>query len=132
MHATIKDPQGEKLPLLQALAGLSSPKDGRGIGELADAATVDAWVAEFLAGRSDGKGEAIAFRFGVSVESRFAGQSFGEAEAVISCQWSLARGWLRWERGRDAGGAGCDGAWNRRAYAPSGAAAARGWVTRAG
>ena len=114
MHPTINDPQGETLPLLQALAGLSSPKDGRGIGELADAATVDAWVAEFLAGRSDGKGEAIAFRFGVSVESRFAGQSFVEAEPVIRSEWSSERGRLPWESVRDAVWAGFDRARNRR------------------
>ncbi len=59
-----------------------------GIGDIVDPTTVNGWIAEYLGGRSDGKGLAIAFRFGVAVEPRNAGRSFIEAEPAIRSEWS--------------------------------------------
>jgi hypothetical protein len=101
-------------PLLQAAAGLTGSKDGKGIGDIADPVTVDGWVAEYLAARSDGKGLAIAFRFGVQAESRYVGQSFVEAEPAIRSEWSSERGRLPWESVRDAIWAGFDRARDKR------------------
>jgi len=104
----------DALPLLQAAAGLNGSKDGKGIGDIVDPATVDAWLAEYLSGRSDGKGLAIAFRFGVRAEGRHAGLSFVEAEPWIRSEWSSERGRLPWESVRDAVWAGFDRARDRR------------------
>src|SRR5581483_3176483 len=107
----------KQLPLVEAAAGLSGSKDGKGIGDLVDVATVDGWVQEYLAGRVDGvDAEAmnVAFRFGVRAEGRYAGQSFVDAEPELRSEWSSERGRLPWDGVRDAVWAGFDGARDRR------------------
>lgn len=99
--------------MLRAAADISAPKDGTGIGDIVDPTTVNGWIAEYLGGRSDGKGLSIAFRFGVQAEARNAGQSFVEAESKIRSEWSSERGRLPWESVRDAVWAGFDRARNR-------------------
>jgi hypothetical protein len=102
------------LQLAQTDQGLTGSKDGKGIGDLVDEETVDAWVREYVGGRSDGMGLAIAFRFGVKAEGRYAGRSFVEAEAGLRSEWSSERGRLPWESVRDAVWAGFDRARDRR------------------
>jgi hypothetical protein len=102
------------LPILQAAAGLTSSKDGKGIGHIVDEATVDVWILDYLAGQSDGKGLGIAFRYGVQAEVRHVGLSFVEAEPEIRSEWSSERGKLPWESVRDAVWAGFDRARDRR------------------
>jgi hypothetical protein len=109
-----REAEDNTLPLRQAAAGLPGSKDGKGIGDIVDHATVDAWVTEYLAGKSDGRGLAIAFRFGVQAEARYAGKSFVEAEPAIRSEWSSERGRLPWESVRDAVWAGFDRARDRR------------------
>jgi hypothetical protein len=105
--------EDDRRPMLKADANLGAPKDGTGLGSIVDDATVDAWVVEYLQGRSDGRGLAIAFRYGVAAEGRRPGQSFLEAEPVIRSEWSSERGRLPWEIVRDAVWAGFDRARNR-------------------
>ena len=81
---------------------------------MVDPSTVDGWIAEYLGGRSDGKGLAIAFRFGVLSEARNPGRSFVEAEPSIRSEWSSERGRLPWDIVRDAIWAGFDRARDRR------------------
>ena len=102
------------LPVLQVVGGLAGSKDGKGVGDIVDPVTVDGWVREYLAGKSDGKGLAIAFRFGVRAEARHAGRSFVEAEPAVRAEWSCERGRLPWECVRDAVWAGFDRARDRR------------------
>ena len=102
------------LPLAHTAQGLAGSKDGKGIGDLVDDEMVDGWVREYLGGRSDGMGLAIAFRFGVKAEGRYAGQSFVEAEPGLRSEWSSERGRLPWESVRDAVWAGFDRARDRR------------------
>ena len=116
MYATEGEVETDKtaLPILQVAAGVHGSKDGKGIGDMVDAATMDAWVREYLAGRSDGKGLGIAFRFGVQSEGRYAGQSFVDAEPALRSEWSSERGRLPWECVRDAIWSGFDRARDRR------------------
>jgi hypothetical protein len=104
----------EGLPISHVVAGLPGSKDGTGIGDIVDPTTVDGWVREYLAGKSDGKGLGIAFRYGVRSEGRFPGQSFVEAEPTVRSEWSSERGRLPWESVRDAVWAGFDRARTRR------------------
>jgi len=92
---------------------LPGSKDGKGIGDLVDPATVDGWVSGFLGDRSDGAEQAIAFRFGVEAESRFAGRSFIEAEPEIRSEWSSGREPLPWDGVRNSVWAGFDRARDR-------------------
>lgn len=109
-HEIVRD---DTLPVLDAARGLTGSKDGRGIGELADAATVDAWATDYLAGRSDA-GAGAAFRFGVAAEARYAGQSFVEAEPGLRSEWSSEKNRAPWDDVRDAVWAGFDRARDRR------------------
>ena len=92
-------PETEELPVLQAARGLPGPKDGTGIGDLADRGTVTEWVNAFLTGRDevDPTPLATAFRFGVAAESRYAGQSFVEAEPELGLPLEGAEDYLRVE-----------------------------------
>lgn len=104
----------EELPILAAAAALPNAKDSRGIGAFVDERMLDGWVSDYLADRSDGMGLAIAFRFGVKAEGRFAGQSFVEAESELRSEWSSERVRLPWDTVRDAVWAGFDRARDRR------------------
>src|SRR5207248_5537289 len=102
--------------VVEAAAGVAGSKDGKGIGDLVDSATVDGWVRDYLTARGDGSdAEAItaAFRFGVRAEGRYAGQSFVEAEPELRSEWSSERGRLPWDGMRDAVWAGFDRARDR-------------------
>ena len=107
----------DRLPIQQVAGVLAGSKDGKGIGDLADDATVDGWIKNFLAGRSgdtDADQEA-AFRFGVRAEGRYAGRSFVEAESGLRSEWSSDKGrQTPWDRVRDAVWAGFDRARDRR------------------
>ncbi len=106
-----------QLPLLQAAQGLASSKDGRGIGDLADADMIEGWTHDYLSGQgdpTDTKGLGGAFRFGVKADGRCAGQSFVESEPELRSEWSSEKGRLPWESVRDAVWAGFDRARDRR------------------
>jgi hypothetical protein len=103
-----------ELSILEAAAALPNSKDGRGIGEFVDAKMLESWVNDYLAGQSDETGRAIAFRFGVQAEGRFAGQSFVEAESELRSEWSSERVRLPWDGVRDAVWTGFDRARDRR------------------
>ncbi|MCE9562219.1 MAG: hypothetical protein K8U57_09215 [Planctomycetes bacterium] len=106
-----------QLPLLQAAQGLAGSKDGKGVGDLADLATIDGWVHDYLAGEgdpADAKGMAAAFRFGVNADGRYAGQTFIETEPELRSEWSSEKGHLPWDTVRDAVWAGFDRARDRR------------------
>jgi len=107
-----------QLPILQAAQGLAGSKDGKGIGDLADAATVDGWVHDYLTGTgdlTDEKGMAAGFRFGVNADGRYAGQSFVDSEPELRSEWSSEKGRGPWDAVRDAVWAGFDRARDRRA-----------------
>lgn len=102
------------LPMLQAAAALSGAKDGRGIGQFVDEKTLQAWIEEYLAGRTDADALRAAFRYGVEAEMRFAGLSFVEAEPELRSVWSAERGHVPWDTVRDAVWSGFDRARERR------------------
>ena len=108
----------DTLPIRQVAGALTGSKDGKGIGDLVDEHTVNAWVHNFLAsqpGDSDAKVTETAFRFGVRADGRFAGQSFVEAESELRSEWSSEKGpRTPWDRVRDAVWAGFDRARDRR------------------
>lgn len=109
--------EGDRLPLAEAAAGLAGSKDGKGIGDLVESATLDGWVREYLTRRGGGSSAqtmAAAFRFGARAEGRYAGQSFVEAEPGLRSEWSSERGNVPWDGVRDAVWAGFDRARNRR------------------
>lgn len=112
----------DNLPLVEVSSGVSNSKDGKGIGDLVDAATILGWVREYLTARKtspeagnevDEVGLAKAFQFGVRAEGRYAGQSFVEAEPQIRSEWSSERNQLPWESVRDCVWAGFDRARDR-------------------
>jgi hypothetical protein len=106
------------LSVQHAAGVLPGSKDGKGIGDLADDATVAGWTENFLAGQSsdtDAKTQETAFRFGVRAEGRYAGQSFVEAESELRSEWSSEKGQSTpWDRVRAAVWAGFDRARDRR------------------
>lgn len=106
----------DALPVLQAARGLPGAKDGTGIGDLADGGTVDGWVREYLARRAECDASCVdaGFRFGVSAEGRYAGQSFVEAEPELRSEWSSGKNRGPWDTVRDAVWAGFDRARDRR------------------
>lgn len=117
MRALLDTSPGDRLPIMEAAAGLSDSKDGKGIGDLVDRTIIAGWVREYLAARGDGAdAESLtgAFSFGVRAESRYAGQSFFEAEPELRSEWSSERGRLPWEGIREAVWAGFDRARDRR------------------
>lgn len=106
-----------QLPIVEVSSGVSG-SDGRGIGHLVNAKTIEGWMQEYLARRTDT--DAIessklvaAFQFGVRAEGRYAGQSFIEAEPEVRSEWSCERDRLPWESVRDAVWAGFDRARDR-------------------
>ncbi|HEV3440249.1 MAG TPA: hypothetical protein VG122_23040 [Gemmata sp.] len=106
-----------RLPIVEVSSGVSG-SDGRGIGHLVDAKTIEEWVQEYLTGRTDPIATepsklVAAFQFGVQAEGRYAGQSFVEAEPVVRSEWSCERDRLPWESVRDAVWAGFDRARDR-------------------
>ena len=106
------------LPIVEVSGGVHNSKDGKGIGDLVDMETIEAWVREYLNNRkaSDEDREilAAAFQFGVRNEGPHAGQSFIEAEPVIRAEWSSERGHVPWDSVRDAVWAGFDRARDRK------------------
>ena len=111
-NSTLTD--SDQLRIREAVQGLSASKDGRGIGDLVDAHTIDCWVREYLAAHQDGPQKDLAFRFGVGAEGRLAGQSFVEAEPELRSEWSSERARQPWDAVRDAVWAGFDRARDRR------------------
>jgi hypothetical protein len=106
------------LPIVEVSGGVRHSKDGKGIGDLVDVETIDAWVGEYLSNRKITSNEdrevlAAAFQFGVRNEGPHAGQSFIEAEPEIRADWSSERGHVSWESVRDAIWAGFDRARDR-------------------
>jgi hypothetical protein len=106
-----------RLPIVEVSSGVSG-SDGRGIGHLVDAKTIEEWVQEYLTGRTDPIAMepsklVAAFQFGVRAEGRYAGQSFIEAEPEVRSEWSCERDRLPWESVRDAVWAGFDRARDR-------------------
>jgi len=109
--------QNQELPMMQAALGLIGSKDGKGIGDVADPETVAAWVRDYLAGQDasvDPIQTAAAFPFGVRAESRYAGQSFVEAEAEIRSEWSSEKNRKPWDTVREMVWAGFDRARDKR------------------
>ena len=104
----------DQLPILQVEQGLVGGKDGKGIGHLVDAQTIDGWVRAYLGERAGNAVLEIAFRFGVEAEGRYAGQSFAEAEPMLRSEWSSERDRQPWDSVRDAVWAGFDRARDRR------------------
>ena len=105
----------DTLPIRQVSGVLPGSKDGKGIGDLADDATVDGWVQDFFAGRPGDGDQEAAFRFGARAEGRYAGRSFVEAESGLRSEWSSDKGrQTPWDRVRDAVWAGFDRARDRR------------------
>jgi hypothetical protein len=104
----------DTLPIGRVAGVLPGSKDGKGIGELADDATVNDWVRDFLAGQDTGAEQETAFRFGVRAEGRYAGRSFVEAESALRSEWASEKGQPPWDRVRDAVWAGFDRARDRR------------------
>jgi hypothetical protein len=107
------------LSIVEASAGVSHTKGGKGIGDLVDVKTIEAWVGEYRGNRTDNnqideKQLFVAFQYGVRAEGRFAGQSFVEAEPEIRAEWSSERGQLPWDSVRDAVWAGFDRARDRK------------------
>ncbi|MBA4188089.1 MAG: hypothetical protein C0467_08720 [Planctomycetaceae bacterium] len=103
--------------MMQAAQGLDSPKDGKGIGDLASAEVVDGWTHDYLSGEgdpADSRGLAAAFRFGIKADGRCAGLSFVESEPELRSEWSSEKGRPPWETVRDAVWAGFDRARDRR------------------
>jgi hypothetical protein len=104
----------DPLPILQVEQGLIGSKDGKGIGHLVDAETIDGWVRAYLSAHDGGAVLETAFRYGVGAEGRYAGQSFVEAEPVLRSEWSSERDRQPWDIVRDAVWAGFDRARDRR------------------
>lgn len=107
-----------KLPIVEVSGGVGGSKDGRGIGDLVNAITIESWVQDYLNSRIerlplDKAKVVLAFQFGVRAESRYAGQSFIEAEPEVRSEWSCERDRSPWELVRDAVWAGFDRARQR-------------------
>jgi len=106
-----------QLPLLQAAQGMVDTKDGKGIGDLVNPNLLASWVHDFLIGRGDPldqQGMAIAFRFGVKADGRYAGQSFVETESQLRADWAAEKCHIPWDKVREAVWAGFDRARDRR------------------
>lgn len=111
------DEMGDELPILQVSQGVGGTKDGKGIGDVADGDTVKRWARDYLTGHNADPNAnvlTLAFGFGVRAESRFAGQSFVEAEAELRSEWSSQKEQLPWDVVRDSVWAGFDRARDRR------------------
>jgi hypothetical protein len=104
----------DQLPFLQVDQGLVGGKDGKGIGHLVDADTIDVWVHAYLGERDGNAVLESAYRYGVEAEGRYAGQSFVEAEPMLRSEWSSERDRQPWDIVRDAVWAGFDRARDRR------------------
>ena len=104
----------DNLPVADVVGSLPGTKDGRGVGDFADDATVDAWVNEYLPD-GDPTGLGDAFRFGVRAEGRYAGKSFPDAEPELRAEWSAQKNQRHpWADVREAVYAGFDRARDRR------------------
>lgn len=112
-----RDEGSNDLPMMQVSQGVSGAKNGKGIGEMADADTINRWARDYLTGRTgdpNAEALALAFRFGVRAESRFESRSFVEAEAELRSEWSSQKEQLPWDEVRDSVWAGFDRARDRR------------------
>jgi uncharacterized protein (TIGR02271 family) len=83
---------------------------GKGVGELIDPTTEDAWLREYFGSRRDGKkGEThedyrIAYRYGLAACERHPGKRFEDAEGDLRAGWDKARGSsaMTWDQARGA------------------------------
>jgi hypothetical protein len=107
----------DQLPLLQAVQGVPGSKDGKGIGDLVDADTMEQWIRDYIAAGvppGDRVMQGLAFQFGVVVEGRCVARSFVEAEAELRSEWASQKGRPAWDTVREAVWAGFDRARDRR------------------